>query len=270
MATLSKIKNVYLKKFNNSEHLSFMMRTGEQIGDTVEAAAELGISADTYNAFNACLDKLEDIVKQSRISDETAQMNDADLQRTRLALHLFISLRAARYAPLASHRSAAIHLYNVIKPSTVLCRKPKHQKTSIISAILMDLKAPEQTKEVALLNLTETRTQLEATNTLFMRLTRQRSASQIKRRLGNAQPVRLKTDRLYNDIMALVFVTSISKPTARTADFIVHQNKYIDEANASYKLRKALKRKKPAKGEIKKPDDTTPDKPEGIVNESLD
>ena len=109
MGTYTKIKPAGLTKLNNAEYTNFMnafyrlaFAAGGGGGDS-ESPDEisldnnpLGITDAQKTAFEKELPLMTDLVNQSHISDETAQLLDLDKQRDDLVVYLTPSRRNAR------------------------------------------------------------------------------------------------------------------------------------------------------------------------------
>ena len=72
MNTILKIDEIFLSKLNNAEYTNFMSRTLTEVGTaTVE---KLGITNGDMIALSDNITKMQDLVAQSRISDDTARL----------------------------------------------------------------------------------------------------------------------------------------------------------------------------------------------------
>ena len=120
MGTYTKIKAAGLTKLNNAEYTNFMnafyrlaFAAGGGGGDS-ESPDEisldnnpLGITDAQKTAFEKELPLMTDLVNQSHISDETAQLLDLDKQRDDLVVYLTTSVSQMRKSPIEAQRTAA-------------------------------------------------------------------------------------------------------------------------------------------------------------------
>ena len=129
MGTYTKIKPAGLTKLNNAEYTNFMnafyrlaFAAGGGGGDS-ESPDEisldnnpLGITDAQKTAFEKELPLMTDLVNQSHISDETAQLLDLDKQRDDLVVYLTTSVAAPSRRNARRHRLSTI-LSNPISAS---------------------------------------------------------------------------------------------------------------------------------------------------------
>lgn len=82
---------------------------------------------------------MTDLVNQSHISDETAQLLDLDKQRDDLVVYLTTSVSQMRKSPIEAQRTAAQTVYNIIKPYIGIYKSANQQETAQIQGLLLDL-----------------------------------------------------------------------------------------------------------------------------------
>ena len=131
MGTLIKIQEYFLGNLNNSEYANFLSRfralfrkeeSGEDDRPVIESAdslvisSALGISDEMVTAFDTDLGLLDDLVNQSRTSDETALLVEEDKRRDDLVVYFTTTISQTRKSPIAAQKNAAISLYNQVKP----------------------------------------------------------------------------------------------------------------------------------------------------------
>lgn len=152
MGTYTKIKPAGLTKLNNAEYTNFMnafyrlaFAAGGGGGDS-ESPDEisldnnpLGITDAQKTAFEKELPLMTDLVNQSHISDETAQLLDLDKQRDDLVVYLTTSVSQMRKSPIEAQRTAAQTVYNIIKPYIGIYKSANQQETAQIQGLLLDL-----------------------------------------------------------------------------------------------------------------------------------
>lgn len=248
MSTITKIKPIGLKKLNNAEHLNHMSRfralVSVEEGDRPEiinlrssTPSALGISSEQLAAFDAECLLLTDLVKESRISNETALMLEVDKKRDSLVVYFTTSISQMRNSPIAIQATAALSLYNVTKPYVGIYRSANQQETQQIFGLLADLDKPENAANVVALNLKPVVDELRTANQQYADLTNQRAGTRAAAIKDNSLRVRARLDSLYDDMTTLAFVESVANPTTATADFVRSLNLLVDETTALYNLR---------------------------------
>ena len=254
MGTITKIKPVGLTKMNNAEYENFMSRfrglipQGSDSPDIVSVRSvsnPLGITDEQLSAFDTDQALLVDLVNQSHISDETAQMLDVDKQRDDLVVYTTSSVTQMTKSPLSAQRSAAQTVYNILKPYIGIYKSANQQETAQIEGLLADLAKPGIAALIQTLGLTEVITALRDANTQYATLTAQRTSNKAHAIKENSAAVRLRMDALYDDMTTMAFVQSIANPTAETATFVNNVNALISETSALYNQRIAAAKKKP-------------------------
>lgn len=268
MGTLIKIKSVSLTKMNNAEYVNFMQRTRALIDAQAEgedpdenpdiliindAPNALGITQQQLTAFDADLALMKDLVNQSHISDETAQLLEVDKQRDSLVVYFTTSVTQATKSPVSSQKTAAQSLYNVVKPYVGIYKSANQQETQQIEGLLVDMDKEENKTKVETLGLKPVLEELRTVNKQYATLTAGRTSNKAMAIKDNSTTVRLRMDSLYDDMTTLAFVQSIAAPTTQTAAFVTNMNALIDEMTALYNLRIGVAK---AAG---KPSDENPD-----------
>lgn len=266
MGTINKIKPIGLTKMNNAEYANFMTRFrglipaggsgGENDDDILSHEADsnsLGITAKQLAAFDTDNALLVDLVNQSRISDETAQMLDVDQQRDDLVVYTTSTATQMAKSPIAAQRAAAETVRNILKPYIGIYKSANQQETAQIDGMLADLAKPGIPELVQTLGLTEVIATLREANTLYATLTAQRTNNKAASIKENSAVVRLRMDALYDDMTTMAFVQSVAAPTAETAAFVNNLNALINETSALYNQRIAA-----AKAAKKKPEGNIP------------
>ena len=114
MGSYLKIDPIRLGKFNNAEYTNFMSRTLNQALAT--GVEKIGASETLIEGFTANVNKMTDIVAQSRASVETAQIAETDKKADELIVYLMATFRTNRTSPIQAMRTAAETLYLKTKP----------------------------------------------------------------------------------------------------------------------------------------------------------
>ena len=126
MGSYLKIDPVRLGKFNKAEYASLMNDTKLLI---LEVGAEkIGVSQALLDAFSANVEKLTDIIVETRARIETIEINEEDRKACELVIYLMATIRANRSSPLEQMRVAAEALFLETKPYVGCQRLPQGQK----------------------------------------------------------------------------------------------------------------------------------------------
>lgn len=240
MNTITKIKEISLQRLNNAEYTQFL----SNVQSLVEVATpeQLGFTAAFFDSFKADIKMLTDIANQSKVSDETAELNALDKKRNEEAVYLLTAVKNDRKIPVEEKKKAALSLYNITKPYTGLQKLPNRQETQTIESLVTDLEKSENAGNVAKLGLTEVLSTLKATNLRYKELTANRAESQAVSNLEPAKEVRKRADSQYDEIITRAFVASVANPTEQTKTFVLRLNKLVEDTQLAYKLRGARKK----------------------------
>lgn len=235
MATYTKISDLRVAKLNNAEYTFFMQRVADLV--TVATPEKLGLTTALTDAFRANIDRLTDIVAQSRVSDETAQIAEVDKQADDLIVYLMAAFRTGKSSPITAQRTAATTLYNATRPYIGCQTLPQGQQVQAMRGLLVDLAKPALAAHVKTLGLAPVVEQLDSVTSDYAALLDARAASQSASRLDAAKTVRTETDPQYDEIATRAFATSVVTPTAETAAFVTALNKLIADTDAAYNQR---------------------------------
>ena len=229
---MEKINAISLKKLNNAEYAYFAQQVSNLIHEGT--AEKLHVSAATLTAFDANLKLLTDIVAQSRISDETADIVAVDKEADDLITYILSAIRSAKQSPVAAQKAAATTLYNATKPYAGIQQMAQRQEVQQARGLLTDLAKPDLKAHVQTLALQPAVDQLKTTVDRYATLLESRSASQLAANLGAAKPVREKMNDEYDEMTTVAFAFSIAAPAAELTTFITKLNKLIDDTNTAY------------------------------------
>ena len=234
---MEKINAISLKKLNNAEYAYFAQQVSNLIHEGT--AEKLHVSAATLTAFDANLKLLTDIVAQSRISDETADIVAVDKEADDLITYILSAIRSAKQSPVAAQKAAATTLYNATKPYAGIQQMAQRQEVQQARGLLADLAKPDLKAHVQTLALQPAVDQLKTTVDRYATLLESRSASQVAANLGAAKPVREKMNDEYDEMTTVAFAFSIAAPATELTTFITKLNKLIDDTNTAYNQSRA-------------------------------
>lgn len=237
MKTILTPKNINLSKLNNAEYTYFAGQIAGRIAaDGVEA---LHIQEGPFTAYEAGYEKMIDIVAQSRISEETAEIAAIDAEEDTLIVYLNAAFRNAKSSPLAAKKTAGTALYNATKPYIGIQGLPQRQQVQKVAGLLNDLGKADLAAHIATLGLTEEVEQLASLNARYRALLESRANTQVVNTLEDSKLVRAEMDAQYNVMVATVFAFSVAAPSDVLSNFIVFVNKLIDDTNTAYNQRMA-------------------------------
>ena len=114
MGSYLKINPIRLGKFNNAEYTNFMNRTLNQA--VAVGIEKIGASEALIDNITANVNKMTEIVAQSRASVETAQIAETDKKADELIVYLMATFRTNLTSPIQAMRNAAETLYLKTKP----------------------------------------------------------------------------------------------------------------------------------------------------------
>ncbi len=234
---MEKVRIINLQKLNNAEYAYFAQQVSNLIHEGT--AEKLHVSAATLTAFDANLKLLTDIVAQSRISDETAEIEVVDKEADDLITYILSAIRSAKQSPVAAQKAAATTLYNATKIYAGIQRMAQRQEVQQARGLLTDLAKPELKAHVQTLALQAAVDQLKTTVDRYATLLESRAASQVAADLGAAKPVREKMNDEYDEMTTVAFAFSIAAPAAELTAFITKLNKLIDDTATAYNQSRA-------------------------------
>ena len=234
---MEKVRIINLQKLNNAEYAYFTQQVSNLIHEGT--AEKLHVSAATLTAFDANLKLLTDIVAQSRISDETADIVAVDKEADDLITYILSAIRSAKQSPVAAQKAAATTLYNATKPYAGIQQMAQRQEVQQARGLLTDLAKSDLKAHVQTLALQPAVDQLKTTVDRYATLLESRAASQVAADLGAAKPVREKMNDEYDEMTTVAFAFSIAAPAAELTAFITKLNKLIDDTNIAYNQSRA-------------------------------
>ena len=242
MGSYLKIDPIRLGKFNNAEYTNFMNRT---LNQALAAGVEkIGASETLIDGFTANVNKMTDIVTQSRASVETAQIAETDKKADELIVYLMATFRTNLTSPIQAMRTAAETLYLKTKPYVGCQTLPQGQQIQKMRGLLSDISTAEMSAHITTLGLTAVVEELNTITTQYSALIEQRTASQLANKLDAGKTVRLELDEQYDDLVTIAFVTSVATPSKEATDFVVYMNKLIADTDTAYNQRIAQRGKK--------------------------
>lgn len=235
MTAITTIKPFGSEKLNNNEYGYFSTQFLALM--TSATATALHVPQSLVDAYAANVDKLTDMVSQSRIADETALIADVDKRADDLIVYFFDTLRSEKKSPIASKRDAATGLYNALKPYVGCQRLPQRQQVQSMRGMLTDLAKEPLVAHVATLGLADVVEEIGHVADEYGALLEQRSESQAANDMGPVKNLRVEMDGQYDYITTMAFAFSVAEPSDALTTFVASTNRLIDDTNKAYNLR---------------------------------
>lgn len=235
METIQKIDIFGIQRLNNAEYLNFINRVYRLT--LIATAEKLSLTEADLAAVLAKIDLLTDIVNESNISDETAQIAEVDSQEDAVIVFINDTIAKARKLPIAAMQEAGNALYNRMKPYVSIQTLPQGQQVQEVRGMLTDLGKADVVAHVATLGLTSSVAELRTLNERYAALLDSRAASQVAAKLGSAKSVRREIDDMYDYIVTRAQAASIITPSAEATAFVTAMNKLIADTRTAYNQR---------------------------------
>lgn len=203
---------------------------------------KLGIEEADFDAFEANITQMTDIVNQPLTDKETKLLDQLEKLRNKLLTFFLDYINTMSKSPVAQQQEAAESLDRVMKAYKDIRDKPHNQETQDIRGLVLDLAKEETAVHVSTLGLAQTVSDLRKANEDYESLTIGRAGSQQKEHLGSAKPLRLEMAKQYNYFITLAKAISIAAPSEENAKFIADLNKLIEDTKTAYNLRKSTEK----------------------------
>lgn len=237
MTTILKPQSISFSRLNNAEYTYFAGQVMNRIlTDTAEA---LHVPAATLAAYKANHERMTEIVAQSRISEETAEIAEVDTEEDAIIVYINATIRNAKSSPISDKKKAGTALYNATKPYIGIQRLPQRQQVQKVSGLLADLAKEDVAVHIETLGLIEEVERLDSLNARYSALLSKRAESQVTNAVEASKPVRTEMDAQYDEMITTAWAFSIAAPSETLTNFIVFVNKLIDDTVTAYNQRTA-------------------------------
>lgn len=257
MGSYTKINHFRFYILNNAEYLSFMntvlnllpsppadvpeeLSVDESIAKNGSPA--IGLSKEFVNMMNQDLEDLMDIVKESRIAQETEEIQLHKANWDKLVIYITTRITKSKSLPLEVERDAGKYLYNIIKPYIGLTRLPAGQGSAQVQGLLVDLRKEENMPYVTTLGLEAYLDELESENNAYMDVMNLRTKNRAANKKENSAILRARIDSYYEDLVLLAQSYNIVQPTTESQTFVRDLNQLINETMIAYNQRGKRKR----------------------------
>ena len=255
-----------LTKYDNPLHVQFHSETY----DIVHAVdpTKLGMPDDVMPEWRGNIDTEISNNRDAQADANTALMMEKDEERDRLVLFIIASVRNALLLSDADMVAAAKRLSVMTRRYAGIQKESFDRETADILGFLADLKDAKYTADVTKLGLDPVVTKLEAVNTEFRKIYKERRETEVeKTHLPPSGKVRPETDALYERVI-LVLQWNYVYGKAPVDPNVIAQvaeamNKQTDRIETVYRQslaqRKAAGDKKPKEPKLPKDPKPAPD-----------
>ncbi len=235
MSNLSEFLLPNFAKLNNDEYAQFLKSAMKLVSTaTIE---KLAVKQELFDAIQTQLDLLTEASRQSRISQESENINRLDRQRSELLSYLMSSFKLERKSPITSRQEAATALFKELKNYSGTQSLPTRQKSQAIDAMLKDLEKSENTKHIKALGLTQAVASLKESNSGYQELVNVRAENQISAPKIKVKQVRKEANNLFKELVRFAFANDIINPSAESNTFVRLLNKLMTDTMTAYKQR---------------------------------
>lgn len=234
-------------KFNLAEYVN----TADRFASLTQAigAEALHYKAADMERYSELLGKLQDNLKRSIATAETAELLALDEQRDVLGRYIIDTVRASQNLPNKAKSEAATKLYLVLKPYEGFYKIANMQETATLNGMVIDLNKDANKAHVQTLGLQAEVDELTAVNTQYKILTDTRTVTREGAKVEDSKTIRTEMDALYDYITTVAFAHNVVSPSSQLSNYINQVNAIIDEANTSYNQRIAQTKAKEDKTE---------------------
>ena len=192
-----------LRKYDNPLHVQFHSETY----DIVHAVdpTKLGMPDDVMPEWRGNIDTEISNNRDAQADANTALMMEKDEERDRLVLFIIASVRNALLLSDADMVAAAKRLSVMTRRYAGIQKESFDRETADILGFLADLKDAKYTADVTKLGLDPVVTKLEAVNTEFRKIYKERRDAGVeKKQLPPSGKVRPETDALYERVILVL------------------------------------------------------------------
>lgn len=247
MSQIQRITPIRLARLNNDEYAQFLRSTANLI--TTASLERLHIEKELFDRFKVGINLLTETTHRTRSSKETKALQVLDKKRNQLVSFLLSSFRLERKSPISLRSEAGLSLYQNTKNYIGAQKSPIRQKSHIIDSLIKELDKPHNARYIQDLGLSSVINDLAKYNSEYQNLTFERAENQVESSGISIVKLRKEVDTIYEDMMTWAFAMSLISPSPEVKNFIVLQNKLIEDTIVSYKLRMGVSSAKSEEGE---------------------
>ena len=230
------------KRFSAAEY-SFLI-SGVEGQINAFGVEGLDFPSGVFDNFQALGTKLKDLVRQSKVSKETAKIQKIEEEIDDLLVAIIGVIRSTMKSPVANKKEASTELYNAIGTYTDAYRKAIRYKMGLVDSLLYDLAKPELSELVSALGLDNEVESLTLKHAQCKVLMDSRSNAKVKISKDKTLNIRKKIDELLEIMVTCIRSLYYKTPTDELGELILSLNQLLAESETSYNQRMAHTKKK--------------------------
>ena len=230
------------KRFSAAEY-SFLI-SGVEGQINAFGVEGLDFPSGVFDNFQALGTKLKDLVRQSKVSKETAKIQKIEEEIDDLLVAIIGVIRSTMKSPVANKKEASTELYNAIGTYGDAYRKAMRYKMGLVDSLLYDLAKPELTELVSALGLDNEVESLTLKHAQCRVLMDSRSNAKVKISKDKTRNIRKEIDQLLEIMVTCIRSLYYKTPTDELGELILSLNQLLAESETNYNQRMAHTKKK--------------------------
>ncbi len=227
------MKNIYLSRLQNAEHLAFMT-------DIVTLLEEVDIDvlAEPKTQLSVSVTNEELAQKEILKSEHTQELAELDTKRDNFYRGLTYRIKAERYSKLEANRKSTEKIMIVLNTYGTVTSSNYQKETTEVQNIIADLKSATYAQDVTRTGLTEWINWWEEANNEFNQTYISRRDAYASRPDYNLKSIRQESDTLFKKIQQIVDALQVLQPSEQLNIFVTKANTSIDKWKETLALRK--------------------------------
>lgn len=230
------------KRFSAAEY-SFLI-SGVEGQINAFGVEGLDFPSGVFDNFQALGTKLKDLVRQSKVSKETAKIQKIEEEIDDLLVAIIGVIRSTMKSPVTNKKEVSTELYNAIGTYTDAYRKAIRYKMGLVDSLLYDLAKPELSELVSALGLETEVESLTLKHAQCKVLMDSRSNAKVKISRSKILDIRKEIDQLLEIMLTCIRSLYYKTPTDELGELILSLNQLLAESETSYNQRMAHTKKK--------------------------
>ena len=230
------------KRFSAAEY-SFLV-SGVESHINAFGVEELDFPSGVFDNFQALGTKLKDLVRQSKVSKETAKIQKIEEEIDDLLVAIIGVIRSTMKSPVTNKKEVSTELYNAIGTYTDAYRKAIRYKMGLVDSLLYDLAKPELSELVSALGLDNEVESLTLKHAQCKVLMDSRSNAKVKISRSKILDIRKEIDELLEIMVTCIRSLYYKTPTDELGELILSLNQLLAESETNYNQRMAHTKKK--------------------------
>ena len=230
------------KRFSAAEY-SFLI-SGVEGQINAFGVEGLDFPSGVFDNFQALGTKLKDLVRQSKVSKETAKIQKIEEEIDDLLVAIIGVIRSTMKSPVANKKEVSTELYNAIGTYGDAYRKAMRYKMGLVDSLLYDLAKPELSELVSALGLDNEVESLTLKHAQCKVLMDSRSNAKVKISKDKTRSIRKEIDQLLEIMVTCIRSLYYKTPTDELGELILSLNQLLAESETNYNQRMAHTKKK--------------------------